>query len=57
MPVWKLNFFRILFRSDGAARAIPKADDPRYKQRLLNIPTQNYGEEYVKRYAHRFGAC
>lgn len=57
MPVLELNFFRILFRSGEAARAIPRADDSRYKQRLLNIPTQSYGEEYVKRYAYRFGAC
>ncbi len=57
MPVLELNFFRILFRSGEAARAIPRADDSSYKQRLLNIPTQSYGEEYVKRYAYRFGAC
>ncbi len=57
MPVLELKIFRILFRSGEAARAVPKAGDSRYKQRLLNIPTQSYGEEYVKRYAHRFGAC
>lgn len=57
MPVLELKIFRILFRSGEAARAVPKAGDSRYNQRLLNIPTQSYGEEYVKRYAHRFGAC
>ena len=57
MPILRLNFFRILFRSGEAARAIPKADASRCKQRLLNIPAHNYGEEYVKRYAHRFGTC
>ena len=57
MPVLRLNFFRILFRSGGTARAVPDADTLRCEQILLNIPIQSYGEEYVKRYAHRFGAC
>lgn len=56
MPVLELNFFRMLFGSSGAARTILRADASHYKQRLLNIPAQSYGEEYVKRYAHRFGA-
>lgn len=28
-----------------------------FEQQLLNIPIQNYGEEYVKRYADRFSSC
>jgi len=54
MPGLGLNFFRVLFRSDGA---VPKTNILRGKQRLLNIPILSYGEEYVKRYANRFGTC
>ncbi len=56
MPGLEVNFFRILFRSDGIAQSVPTTNNLYYKQKLLNIPTHSHGEEYVKKYVDRFGA-
>ena len=58
MPGLRLNFLGILFRSD---RNVPREGvlyhEQKLEQKLLNIPAQNYGEEYVKRYVDRFSSC
>ncbi len=55
MPGLGLIFFGMSFQSDGS---VPREGILyRREQKLLNIPTQNYGEEYVKRYVDRFSSC
>lgn len=53
MPVVGLGFSVFLFQKNKGSSALGVLG---HKHRLLNIPIQNYGEEYVKRYVNRFGS-
>lgn len=55
MPGLRLDFFWILFRSD---RNVPGGSILYHRKwKLLNIPAQSYGEEYVKRHVDRLSSC
>lgn len=54
MPVVELGFSVFLFQRN---RRLSALDILGRKHGLLNVPIQDYGEEYVKRYADRFGSC
>lgn len=53
MPILGLEFSVVLLRrnKDFSTRNVLG-----YDQRLLNIPIQGYGEEYVKRYVNRLSS-
>ena len=54
MPVLELGFpvFLVTRNEKFTASGIL-----RYEHELLNIPIQDYGEEYVKGYTDRFSSC
>ncbi len=54
MPSFGLNFVSLLFQLEGNETTLNIMD---HRRRLLNIPIQCYGEEYVERYVDRFGTC
>ena len=54
MPVVELNFSVFLFQQN---RRLSASGVLGRKHRLLNVPIQSYGEEYVKGYADRFSSC
>ncbi len=54
MPVVELGFSVFLFQRNRELSALNVLGR---EHRLLNVPIQNYGEEYVKGYANRFCSC
>ncbi len=54
MPVVEFGFSVFLFQQNRELLAL---DVLCHEHRLLNIPIQDYGEEYVKGYANRFSSC
>ena len=54
MPVVKLDLSVFLFQQNRRLSALGILGR---EHGLLNVPIQDYGEEYVKRYVNRFGSC
>lgn len=53
MPNLGSDFVSLLFQLEGNGTTLNVLD---HRRRLLNIPTQRNGEEYVKRYVNRFSS-